>query len=71
MTFEDLWTSIEKMKAFPNTAITHLPDTLTDYTKRRIANMDPDDAVRVIQEAIKEVDKGSTLSIDLLISRKL
>ncbi len=71
MTFDELWEKISELKTLPDTAIHQVPHVLSDDTKKRIARKTPDEAVRILQEAIEEINRGSVQTVDALVRKRL
>ena len=67
MTFEEYWSGVEKLKVLPHMAIVQLPTSLSDYTKKRLMKLRPEETARLINEAIEEVNRGSIESINSLV----
>ncbi len=71
MTFDELWEKISELKTLPDTAIQQVPHILSDDTKKRIALKTPNEAVRILQETIEEIDHGSVEPVDALVRKRL
>ena len=71
MTFEEFWKAIEQLHTLPDMAIGHVLSTLSNYTKKRLAKMTPEQAVEIIKSVIEEVNSGSTAPLDKLINDRL
>lgn len=71
MTFEEYWSEVEKLKVLPQMAIVQLPASLSDYTKKRLMKLKPEETAKLINTAIEEVNRGSIESIDSLVKKRL
>ena len=71
LAFEKLWNEIESRNVFPETAVKNLPTALSRDTKNRLGQLNADDAIKVIADAVREVDAGSVKPMDQLISERL
>ena len=71
MTFDELWVEIEKLHILPDAAISQVPHVLSEYSKRMLARRTPNEAVRIIEEVVDEIDNGSVQTVDSLVMKKL
>ena len=71
MTFEEYWSEVERLKILPRMAIVQLPTSLSDYTKKRLLKLRPEETAKLINTAISEIDHGSVESIDSLVRKRL
>jgi hypothetical protein len=71
MTFDDLWDEIKKQKALPNTAIFQIPSIISDDTKKKLEEIGTEDSIRIIREALNEIDHGSIQTVDTLVRERL
>lgn len=71
MTFEELWEKISELKVLPDTAIQQVPYVLSDITKEKLSRKTAEEAVKILREAIKEIDHGSVQTVDTLVLSKL
>ena len=65
MTFEEFI----KTTSFPEMAKKHLPNALSEMTKKELLKRD--DAEVVLREAIADVDLGSKRSLESIVKEKL
>lgn len=71
MTFDELWVEIEKLHILPDAAISQVPLVLSEDAKRMLARRTPNEAVRIIEEVVDEIDNGSVQTVDSLVMKKL
>ena len=68
MTFDELWSQADKLKALPTDALRYVPDALSLKTKNRLCKKQPEEATEIIQWAINH---GSVETLDTLVNRRL
>ena len=66
MTFDELWVEIEKLHILPDTAIRQLPQILSSATKKRLSRKTPEEASRILSEAIEQINRGSIETVNAL-----
>ena len=71
MTFEEFWADVGSLNMLPMMAINQLPMSLSDNTKKRLMQLNPVEAVKLIDSAIDEINHGSVETIDCLLKKKL
>lgn len=69
--FKEYWCEVEKLKVLPHMAIVQLLTSFSDYTKKRLMKLRPEESVRLLNTAIEEVNRGSVESIDALVRKRL
>lgn len=69
--FSEYWREVEKLKALPQMAIQQLPSSLSESTKKRLLNIRPEETLKLMKDAIEQINQGSVESIDSLVRRKL
>lgn len=70
--FDELWKSVEELHILPNTAITHIPDFLSDETKKKLMKKTPQEIGKIVKAAINEIENhGSVEVLDVLIKKEL
>ena len=67
--FEKLWKEVEEKKELPYTALMNVPEALSRDTKNRLSELSYEDAVRIMSQAIKEIDEGSVNTLDREVRR--
>ena len=68
--FSEYWREVEKLKALPQMAIQQLPSSLSESTKKRLLNIRPEETLKLMKDAIEQINQGSVESIDSLVRRK-
>ena len=71
MTFDELWVEVEKLHILPDTAIKQVPQILSSETKNRLSKKTPEEASRILSEAIEQINRGSVETVDALTRKKL
>lgn len=71
MTFDELWIEIEKLHILPDTAIKQMLQALSSETKKLLSRKTPEEASRILSEAIEEINRGSIETVDALTWKKL
>ena len=71
MTFDEIWEQVEELKELPNTAISHIPLSLSESAKRRLSKLKPAEIVRIIQLSVDQINKGSVETLESLIRKQL
>ena len=71
MTFEELWTEIERRHMLPPMAVRQLPMVLTADVKRKLARTTPEEVVRILQDVIEEIERGSVQAVSVLVREHL
>ena len=71
MTFDELWAEIGKLHRLPETAIEQVPKILSNETKKRLCRKSLEEVVRILKEAIDEINRGSVETVDALTQKKL
>lgn len=71
MTFEELWKKISELKVLPDTAIQQVPHVLSDATKKKLSRKTAEEAIKILREAIEEIDHGSVQTVDALVRKRL
>ena len=70
MTFNELWTAIEKTGILPKPAIEHIPELLSTESKQQLLEKAPLEAAKMIEKAIQCINNGSTQKIDDLLQNR-
>lgn len=71
MSFEELWEKISEMRALPDTAIQQVPHVLSDAMKKKLSRKTAEEAIKILREAIEEIDHGSVQTVDALVRKRL
>ena len=71
MDFESLWERIKELNALPYLAVLEIPSVISDETKELMANYSPEAVIKVVLDAIEEVNNGSVRPLDALIGDRL
>ena len=71
MTFDELWVEIEKLHVLPDAAIAQVPHVLSNETKKRLSKKTPEEAIRILNDAIEQINRGSIETVDALTRKKL
>lgn len=71
MNFDELWNEIEKLHMLPDAAIRQVPLILSNKTKKRLSRKPPEEACRILKEAIDQINRGSVETVNALIQEKL
>ena len=71
MTFDELWIEIEKLHILPDTAIKQVPQIISNETKKKLTGKTPEEATRILSEAIEQINRGSIETVDALTRKKL
>ncbi len=73
MTFDELWKKVWVYSKLPNTAKDQVPRSLSDKTKTLLlkSGKSASDIARIIQEAIDNINCGSTETLDILVRKKI
>lgn len=71
MSFDEMWAEIWLSPKLPYAAKQLIPHELSTATKKSLARCGTDKAVRLLQEALSEIEAGSEEKLDSIISRKL
>ena len=69
--FYDFIHKIEELHVLPGSAVDLLPDALTERSRTGLMKRSPEDAAKVILDAIREIEQGSVARVDTLIWEKL
>lgn len=69
--FSEYWREVEKLKALPQMAIQQLPSSLSESTKKRLLNIRPEETLKLMKDAIEQINQGSVESIDGLVRKQL
>lgn len=69
--FKNLWDEVKEKHLLPDTAVYNLPELLSRETKGRMCQLDLKEVIRIIEEAIDEINNGSIKSMDQLVREKL
>ena len=71
MTFDELWVEIEKLHILPDAAIAQVPHVLSNETKKRLSKKTQEEAIRILNDAIEQINRGSIETMDALTRKKL
>lgn len=71
MRFDDYWQEVDKLNILSNEAIKFLPESLSDKTKKRLMKYSAEDAARLLDATVAEINNGSIETIDALLNKKL
>ena len=71
MNFEELWTKVSALKVLPETAILLIPSALSDEAKIKLCKRTPEEAARILQAAIYEIDHGSVEPVNELVLKMM
>ena len=69
--FYDFIHKIEELHVLPGSAVDLLPEALTEQTKTGLMKRSPEDAAKMILDAIREIERGSVARVDTLIWERL
>lgn len=68
MTFDEMWSQVQGL---PDETIKRVPETLEEYTKKKLSRRVPDKVAMIVTEALEEVNHGSMAPLDSLIKKRL
>ena len=68
--FEMLWMVIREKGLLSFDILDTVPRLLSEKTKKKLIQMKPEEATKVIKSAIDKINAGSTETIDTLIRKK-
>lgn len=71
MTFDELLDRACTAAELPDIARMQLPSALSEQTKKKVANLTPEEFGRMLSAAIESVNRGSIESIDTLVRKML
>lgn len=70
MTFEEFWADVEELGVLPDMAIKHIPSALSDKTKKKLMKVGAHETVRILIDAIEQINHGSIESVDEILKTR-
>ena len=71
ITFEVIWSQVASLHCLPIQAIDHVPNALSNVTKKALMQKSPEEIVTIISGIIDEINAGSVKTIDELVEQRL